>query len=478
MSKYIPEQQAIIDSTEPSIKVRAGAGSGKTYTLVGYADARPDKKMLYLAFNKAIQTEAESKFGKHVNCRTTHSIAYGAVGYKYKAKLAPYVKPMEVRELFNLPYLTSAQALNTINAWLCSADKEIDDTHAAKADVKPSFRAQVVRAARNIWAVMSDPKDTRVNIVHDGYLKLFQLSGEMLDEYDIILMDEAQDANPVTSAMIMAQRGNKVFVGDKNQSIYAFRGAGNAMEKIDAREYLLTSSFRFGQDIADVANTVLQYSLGDTVQMKGLGGRSVVTDAYPHGKYALLARTNGMLFGEAVKGLDERKKISIIGGPESLKLSLLMDAHALLTGNKGKIFNPNIKQFENFDEMESLAEETDDAELTSLCKATRKYGSRIPYLVTRIKNECVFTPKEAELILSTAHKAKGLEFDHVVIANDFKDPLDKDGIEIQEANLIYVVVTRAKKHLVLNEKMVAFINSPQKNVLLAAEKMKKFNRPT
>lgn len=479
-SKYIPEQQAIIESPESSIKVKAGAGTGKTTTLIGYSDARRNKQFLMLAFNKAIQMEAEKRFGRNVTCRTGHSVAYGGerVGTVFKSKLAAFVKPIEVSKALGLPYLASAHAINTVTSFLCSADREIDERHAAAAGVKPSMQRDAIALARTVWKVMSDPADSRVNITHDGYLKLFHLNGRSLGNYDCVLLDEAQDTNPVMAAIVDAFEGDKVYVGDRNQSIYAFRGAENAMDDFNAKEYPLMSSFRFGQEVADVANAILRYSLGEPSGMIGLGKSSTIGVPVNGHPYALLARTNGTLFEAAVEGLDAGRRVAIIGGPESLRLSLLMDVFKLYADDpKDGIFSPIIKQFESFDEMEFLAEESDDSEMKSLCNAVRKYGRRIPGLVGRIKSSCGSDPHDANLVLSTAHKSKGLEFDSVVLAEDFKDPADEDGIDIQEANLLYVAITRAKKNLVLNESIRGFIAQPVHNPILAQEKIRKFNRP-
>lgn len=477
-TSYIPEQRAIIESREPSIKVRAGAGTGKTTTLIGYSDARRDDRFLMLCFNKAIKVEAESRFGSNVTCRTGHSIAYAGerVGATYKAKLAPFVKPIEISKTLKLPYLVSAHAINTVSAFLCSADREIDERHAITAEVKPSMRRDVIRLAQDVWKIMADPADARVNITHDGYLKLFHLNGRGLGGYDCVLLDEAQDTNPVMTAIINNFRGNKVYVGDRNQSIYAFRGASNAMDGFNAKEYPLMSSFRFGQEVADVANVILRYSLGETSGLVGLGKRSTIDAPVGGSPYALLARTNGTLIEAAVDGLDAGRRVAIIGGPESLRMSMLMDVFKLYSGDPvDTIFSPIIKQFESFDEFSSLAEESDDSEMKSLCKVVKRYGRSIPAIVGRIKARCSDDPHNANLVLSTAHKAKGLEFDSVVLASDFKNPGGEDGIDIQEANLLYVAITRAKKNLVLNDALRNFIEEPKRNPILIQERMRQFS---
>jgi tRNA G46 methylase TrmB len=74
------EQCDIINSTG-NIKINAVAGSGKTTTIIEYANARPKtSKILYLAFNKSVREEATKKFANkglgNVKVETAHSLAY------------------------------------------------------------------------------------------------------------------------------------------------------------------------------------------------------------------------------------------------------------------------------------------------------------------------------------------------------------------------------------------------------------------
>ena len=89
-------------------------------------------------------------------------------------------------------------------------------------------------------------------------MKLYQLSKPQIQLYDCLFIDEAQDLTPgrkerrirsnriesVISAVtdiINNQRVSKILVGDKHQQIYAFRGAVNAMTKIESTvTYYLT----------------------------------------------------------------------------------------------------------------------------------------------------------------------------------------------------------------------------------------------
>lgn len=91
------EQVDICASKADEIKVSAFAGTGKTTTLCAFSEVNTRSRILYIAFNKAIQLEASGKFPGHVTARTAHSIAYGACGREYSHKLAADIRPFHIQ---------------------------------------------------------------------------------------------------------------------------------------------------------------------------------------------------------------------------------------------------------------------------------------------------------------------------------------------------------------------------------------------
>merc|ERR1712098_880974 len=75
---------------------------------------------------------------------------------------------------------------------------------------------------------------------------------------------------------------------------------------------------------------------------------------------------------------------------------------------------------------------------------------KTPDIIAKIKTVCVSDLKHADIALSTIHKAKGLEFDTVVLLNDFNDQISVDKWPEDEKNLLYVAITRAKTSFVMN----------------------------
>ncbi|XP_016137146.1 F-box DNA helicase 1-like [Sinocyclocheilus grahami] len=81
------EQQQILNhdiNNNHVVKIMAFAGTGKTTTLVKYAQQRAHMRFLYLAFNKSVAMQAQRSFPYNVKCSTIHSMAFRAVGVRYK----------------------------------------------------------------------------------------------------------------------------------------------------------------------------------------------------------------------------------------------------------------------------------------------------------------------------------------------------------------------------------------------------------
>merc|ERR1719402_1038079 len=113
--------------------------------------------------------------------------------------------------------------------------------------------------------------------------------------------------NPAMLAIFLGQKTTSFIVGDPNQQIYTFRGAVNALESVaPTHTYFLTQSFRFGPEIAYVANCCLEH-------LKHKDGRSLVggkkqddisgTNMNRASQVDYIGRTNLAVFDELVKAV-------------------------------------------------------------------------------------------------------------------------------------------------------------------------------
>ena len=462
MTRNTTEQQTVIDSQADLLAVDAFAGTGKTSTLVQYAKARPGMRILYIAFNKSVAAEAKERFPANVDCRTTHSLAYGAVGRRFADKLGN-VQVFVVTQAFKCNARRAKAALETVSSWMCSTDEVITLDHVDQDQVQdPIEAAAVVDLARNVWDRMQDLKSD-FKMPHDGYLKLYAMSQPTL-RYDIILLDEAQDTNPITLDLVMAQRGHAkiVLVGDRHQGIYGFRKAMNAMEAVDAQERVaLTQSFRFGQAIADVATTLLHHFKGETKSVKGRDDIEVKWSIDRQKHYAIIGRTNAGLFAAAarvVMGQQERR-LHFVGGFDSYLFGKVLDAYYLWADERPKIKDATISRFQNFHDFKKYGDEAGDAEVKALAKTVEQYRTEVPRIYNAMRSAETPIQDRAHMTLTTAHRAKGLEWEQVEMADDFIELPPDDDFDPEEINLAYVGVTRAIRAVALPSSMREWLHS-------------------
>jgi F-box protein 18 (helicase) len=464
MPKLTDEQSRIAQfDLKPGqiLKVMAFAGTGKTTTLAAFAKARPHMRFLYVAFNKSVQLEAAGKFPQNVVSKTSHALAFRTHGYKHKDRIVSGFKANTVKQVLNLKKYEDAKfTIDTLLNYLVSAAPKVSKMHVPfqatafyeqRGETLPDFIAW----ANCLGRKMCDGSDDRIGMLHDGYLKLYQLSDPVLN-YDCILLDEAQDINPVTSAFVLSQAQSNgagkpasiVLVGDSHQQIYSFRGAKDTLKKIKAsKTMVLTQSFRFDNNIARVANMVLHAFKGEENKLVGTPVHGTQKPKWDPRKHTIIARTNAGVFDQAAK-LCPKHQVGFLGGVQGYRLGTIKDVCHLFQGNNGRIYDHYIKGFARYAELKSYAESVEDFELLSVCKIVETYQYRIPKLVNMM-NERAVEPGAAEIILTTAHKSKGLEWDNVLLADDFPKLVEHDAwispsdLEPDEFNLIYVAMTRA-----------------------------------
>lgn len=446
---YTDEQQQIIASDAPRIRVLAFAGTGKTTTLVGYARARKEK-MLYVAYNKSTQMAAATAFPPNVTCRTVHSLAFAAIGKQYKHKLGS-MRVGDVSDVLRLSFVQASMVLNTVTNFHNSADDRMDDRHLPPNQNKNNRmeRSNVLEGAVRLWTDMQDIDKPKVPMPHDGYLKLYALTRPTIHPGGSVLFDEAQDANPTVASVIMSHPGRLILTGDPWQAIYGFRGSLDVLKELrNAETFALTQSFRFGRNIARVANHVLGY-LGEKRSLVGAGqyldGPLQIDRTRP---YAFISRTNMSLIQAAIETLQPKLRSYYVGGVENIGLNMIMDGYQLYRRNPGQINDRFIRKFESLSALSEYAKEANDAEMLRLTRIVGTYSHKIPDLLHQIRALAVDDVCDAQRVFSTAHRAKGLEFDQACLADDFYElmsngqPIPLQDVDRQEVHLHYVAATR------------------------------------
>lgn len=482
------QEDAVLAAKQDTLKIEAVAGASKTSTCQMIA-ANYLERSLYLAFNKKMATEAESKFDKnYVECRTTHSIAFRKVGVNYGHKLSRPVgryrnvagTGSEIARYFKIPDVTVNKDVKFTSALVgllvkqCvakfeqSADSELNETHIPKYQLneqrnkyknkldstgKKLLDRKLTQLGDRVLEYSLDLWDERVDtlspvlITHDTYLKLYQLGGYKLD-YKRIYLDEAQDTSPCVMDIFLKQKDHAklVMVGDSFQQIYAWRGAVNALSSVGFPVTHLTKSFRYGKEVADIAREIL----GNKVTIEGnealsatVGDSGVINTEKP---YTMVFRNNATLLTEAVFKISQGDSVSIeVDTTDFIKK--LESAVALFKDDTKKVKHEEIVPYSDWSELVTEAKHSGELCRIKNLVETEEVFKVLEVLKTYIK------PTNPHIIMSTAHKIKGLEFDQVWLAEDFPSAYSKGryvGLPEEERNLLYVAVTRAKKVLEYN----------------------------
>lgn len=485
------EQKKIIETEVPKGKtllIRSFAGGSKTTVLREYANKRMEKTFVYIVYNAAAAKEAEETFPFNVICKTGHALAFRDVGFKYKHKLGN-LKPYILKDHLDVAkFAVGKFIIEVLVKYLCSRDTEITEEHLVldrektleeyKMSKDPSTRKYLVKKTRELWERMKDTKDTKIPMTHDGYQKIWQLSFPILP-YDYVLLDEAHDTNDVLLDVFENQTGSKILVGDSHQAIYDFRWAHDALSKVKPDiELALTTSFRFGPKIADTANLLLKNFKAEKETVKGFQTHDAIGPVNPNQPYTIIARTNAVLFDEAANLITHspNKTFGFVGTTEKENYNpftqyyfdRILDVYYLFSNQKAKIKDFYIIRFKNFDEFLEIVEDKDapDVELKARAKVVKRYRHDVPILIEQIiKNS--YNPKQADILFTTAHKSKGLEWPQVKLTDDYITLIEKEDdeyimlnpeeIDEQEVNLLYVGVTRAQKQLQINRSIKSLV---------------------
>ncbi|EMH5361015.1 ATP-dependent helicase [Salmonella enterica] len=470
-----PEQTAVIAWKGERLVVSAFAGTGKTTTLCRYAEENPTERMLYLAYNRAIRDEAAQKFPFNVTCKTSHQLAWPTVGKHYSHRLVNTLRLTDVaRALNSRNWLQARLALDVINRFMCSASPQISTEHCPDADdCKGLEPAQILLSAKKVWNMMTE-RQGDFPVTHDTYLKLYQLSSPSLSSrYTTVLFDEAQDANPVTSAIVLNQACRVVLVGDTHQQIYRFRGADNAMyaPQLESADRLwLTHSFRFGPEVAQVANRLLALK-GETHQVSGKGGADRVLQTMPRkfGHHAVLHRSVCGVIRTALHWSLAGKKVYWVGGMESYKVEDLLDLYWFSIDMMERMRHDRLaREYRDYDEYLQIAEDTDDVEMKQAIFILEQFFP-LPDRLNTLREQRVTTESDADVTVCTAHRSKGLEWDRVKLHDDFADILDPEMPESKrhdEINLMYVAATRARNTLIPDPILSELLAQPSAEEIL------------
>ena len=178
---------------------------------------------------------------------------------------------------------------------------------------------------------------------------------------------------------------------------------------------------------------------------------------------ALLTRTNAGTLDEAIRGLERKRKVHVMGGADPL-IRLIRGAWDLYRGNPA---SGELVMFASWDELKAAAQGQKDGApgdpgLQVLVRLVKDRDRRVLEMCRQLE-ACVESPAAAQITVSTVHKAKGLEWPRVLMSSDFNRFVNLEGdkpvIDLEEAYIMYVAVTRARKKLLLSPACAEIISA-------------------
>lgn len=484
-------QQVVYDTwtnTDSNILIQAVAGSGKTTTLMGVLE-RSQYRTLFLAFNKTIQEEIQSRIEakgfQHAKAMTLHSLGLLSIRNHYGSKnvvinnskswqLMKDLEKFNKRLFGSLIWEERAKISMTImemndmsRTFLTNDMKELFGF--MKQMDKFYFEHPNLEQLWNDFLQLREQTYTgkKVEIDFADMIYLVVKENIMIAVQPYYLaVDEAQDLNLAQHAFVdlLINQGDVhkwIAIGDRRQSIYGFSGAyGSSFdlfsEKENVIELPLDVCYRCPSLIIDEANKVYNVMTGFKEE-EGIV-EDIVNDisAIQPGSM-VICRNSNPLIDLYFQLLGMGAKVFLKGDDILSSITRFLKPYSYKTVPEAKK-----KIVAELDRLKKIEKKTDD-ERFKLYRLEQNYSNFL-LLITHlvVGNDTIevllqslnlmFSQinDEDAITLCTIHKAKGLEADVVYILNEFLIPskFAKSEMQLeQEKNLKYVARTRAKKEL-------------------------------
>lgn len=464
-------------SSKRNVRVTARAGTGKTTAIEALVvPAAPEKKILYCVFNKKNQVEAQRKITDgRCDIKTFNALGYGFVKQHWAgARPDDQVERDRVKACEpGIPERVVGEVVKLV-AWAKNTCPVVSGPRVLEQlceeigietdpwDQDDWGTEELARVAFEVLELSKHP-DARGRISFNDQIWLPVVQKWAKPWWDLILVDEAQDINNTQRDLIRAcvKPGCRIMlVGDDRQSIYGFRGAGQDMlsrlaKQYDAEELKLTTTYRCAKKIVEVARQeVPEFSAapgaeeGKVSELFGIG--QLVRVAKPGD--AILSRVNAPLMPVClgllkagvparIEGRDVGKMLGAIARKFNARSVTEFISSVSLWMNK-KI--ARIRAKKTLGDEQRIGQINAVQDQADVFFAIAEDAKGVDEILKKL--DTLFGDSEEGekpiVVLSSVHKAKGLEWDRVFV---LKETFRMGG---EESNIWYVAVTRARKELV------------------------------
>lgn len=464
--KWSQYQLAVFDrvNTPGNLFISAVAGSGKTTVIEEFIKRVPfEKTVLAMAYNRHIRDELQRRLASNVNVTVATLNGFGnSIIREHGWAKVKDTKTIDIlffdildgckiqsQKDFYYKFRHGIAKIIGLCKNMCIWEPTDDDIIGLAMDFDINIPNDVYHWLEIVKQVMKASFEKTKVVDFDDQLA-FPLFHQMsIPQYDVVVVDEAQDASASQRELCIRASSNKlVFVGDPRQAIYQFRGAdkksvASIIDLCKCEVLPLSVCYRCSKAVVRGAQKFvpdIQYHEDAPEGIYDRTDEATYRRTIKNGD-VILCRCTAPLVQECLRLIREDKKASVKGRDIGEKLMELVDsvnaptfedfktALVVLTNDKIKRHPKNEQEWQDkFDTIEAF------------------YGSC--QSVTDIKNkiDLIFEDKQDEtgIRLMTIHKSKGLENERIFLIRPDLLPHPKSQDQEAEDNLHYVAITRAK----------------------------------
>lgn len=267
--KFTQEQVNAIYKMNGPVQILACPGSGKTTTIVGKVGVLrqryPNDHVLVTTFSEKAAREMKEKYDSYfgedvcITWCTLHSLAYQIAINKYHNRLYSIITEDEIEKCFyeRMKGRYSEGIIKHVIQHITNIVYEIrlsGSPHYETEEDKEKYGSVYAEAVPYYIAYKKATLRKDYNdMVFDAIdvLKDVEILKRWQQRYQFIIVDEAQDMDPFQARICYAlaqKHRNICIVGDDDQSIYAFRGAGISTFQNFADSFPEYCSFDLGKN--------------------------------------------------------------------------------------------------------------------------------------------------------------------------------------------------------------------------------------
>lgn len=494
-----PEQSAILAAARDSplsIMVQAFAGCAKSSTLEMVAREFTSTAALALAFNKKIAEGLEKRLPANFTVKTLNGL--GHLAWNRATGQRCEVDDRKIGRL--LTSESKAMGLELGDSW-DSCRRLLSLAQSAGLVPLTAGRQGLVEDTREGWEEIalehlldftpdmlpllrrvlqaSIQEGYRGVISFDDQIYLSSLFGGVFPRYPVVLVDEAQDLSPLNHIQVRKAAGDRlIVVGDRLQAIYGFRGAdSSSMENLrrlrpEWIDLPLATTFRCPKVVVErqqshapgftawpsnPAGSFEHWRQNGREDWEGWSEKDLLATT-GQGSLAILCRNNAPLLAIAFKLI--RRGVGVVMQGRDIGKGLVTLSKKILPHDDTErltcsrlVANWITVETQNFraaGKDEKVSAVTDRGE----CLLAVLESEGVPHAgALRQKLTELFSRSTGRAVLSTIHRAKGLEFDTVLHLDPWRVPsrwakrAGGKALE-QELNLCYVADTRTRDRLI------------------------------